>query len=321
MANIAPAPALVDHRQLADAVREQLWFGDEDPARSALEASRSMAAALARAMGLKPFPAVAQRAISLLSDPNTPLRTIREALEKDPALTAGLLRVANSAAYRTRQSISSVDEAVQRLGVRHVLEIVTSVASLGLFKDAKGVGLQVRDHCTRVGAMSRVLASEWHQRSAENPFPCGLLHDLGKLLLLQVSGLDYQKLDPRVLTQPDEAFIHERELLGFDHAVLAGHILDSWKIPNGVAEVVAWHHQPGRAFEHGAELGLGVALVRIANRLDYRMNVHPELDEAFVAELVQDGSVSYTGYQETILRAMWPKLREAAQQMTGAITQ
>ena len=145
--------------------------------------------------------------------------------------------------------------------------------------------------------------------------------DLGKLLLLQVSGLDYQKLDPRVLTQPDEAFIHERELLGFDHAVLAGHILDSWKIPNGVAEVVAWHHQPGRAFEHGAELGLGVALVRIANRLDYRMNVHPELDEAFVAELVQDGSVSYTGYQETILRAMWPKLREAAQQMTGAITQ
>lgn len=254
-----------------------------------------------------------------MNDPDTPLRKIREALEKDPAITAGLLRVANSAAYRARQTISSVEEAVQRLGARHVLEIVTSVAAMGMFKDAKGTGLFVRDHCARVGAMSRMLASEWHGGSAENPFLCGLLHDLGKLLLLQVSGIDYQKLDPRVLSQADEAFVHERALLGYDHAVLGGHVLDAWKLPSLVAEVVAWHHQPGRAFEQGGELGLGVALVRIANRIDYQMQANPELDEAFVAELAQDGSVSYTGYGEPILRAMWPKLRETGEQMLGAI--
>ena len=313
-------PALpLAHRQLAEAVREQLWFGDEDAARSALEASRSLAAALARAAGLKPFPAVAQRAIALLNNPDTPLRQIRESLETDPAITAGLLRVANSVAYRSRHTIGSVEEAVQRLGSRHVLEIVTSVAAMGLFNDAKGMGLQLRDHCTRVGAMTRVLAAEWHQRTAENPFLCGLMHDLGKLLLLQVSGIDYQKLDPRVLTQADEAFVHERALLGYDHAVLGGHVLDAWKLPSSVAEVVAWHHQPGRAFEQGGELGLGVALVRIANRIDHQMRRQPALDEAFVAELAQDGAVSYSGYQESVLRAMWPKLRNAAQQMRDAL--
>lgn len=313
-------PALpASHRQLADAVREQLWFGDDDPVRTALEASRSLAAALARATGLKPFPAVAQRAIGLLNDPDTPLRKVRETLETDPAITAGLLRVANSAAYRSRQTISSVEEAVQRLGSRHVLEIVTSVAAMGLFKDVRGVGLQVRDHCARVGAMTRVLASEWHQKSAESPFLCGLLHDLGKLLLLQVSGIDYQTLDPRALTQADEAFVHERALLGYDHAVLGGHVLDSWKLPSSVAEVVAWHHQPGRAYEHGGELGLGVALVRIANRIDYRMRQSPELDEAFVAELAQDGAAQYAGYGEPLLKAMWKKLREAAEQMLGVM--
>jgi HD-like signal output (HDOD) protein len=218
-AGAARPPALpASHRQLAESVREQLWFGDEDPERTALQASRSMAAALARATGLKPFPAVAQRAIDLLNDPDTPLRNIREALEKDPAITAVLLRVANSAAYRARQAINSVEEAVQRLGSRHVLEIVTSVAAMGLFQDAKGVGLHVRDHSARVGAMTRVLASEWHQEKAESPFLCGLLHDLGKLLLLQVSGIDYRQLDPRALTQADEAFVHERALLGYDHA-------------------------------------------------------------------------------------------------------
>ena len=320
-AQILRPPALpASHRQLADAVREQLWFGDEDPGRSELEASRSMAAALARATGLKPFPAAAQRAIALLGNPDTPLRAIREALEKDPGIVAGLLRLANSAAYRSRQSISSVDEAVQRLGARHVLEIVTSVVSMGMFKDAKGVGLQFRNHCARVGALTRVLANEWHQRSAENPFLCGLLHDVGKLLLVQVSGLDYGTLEPKVLGQADEAFVHERALLGYDHAVLGGHVLDAWKLPPGVAQVVAWHHQPGRAFEHGGELGIGVALVRIANRIDYQLQRGPELPEEFLANLVQDGSVSYTGYQETVLRAMWPKLREAAQQVLSAVS-
>jgi HD-like signal output (HDOD) protein len=306
--------------QLSEAVREQLWFGDEDPVRTALEASRSMAAALARATGLKPFPAVAQRAIALLNVPDTPLRKVREALEKDPAITAGLLRVANSAAYRSRQAISSVEEAVQRLGSRHVLEIVTSVAAMGLFKDAKGVGLQLRDHCSRVGAITRVLAAEWHQRSADNPFLCGLLHDLGKLLLLQVSGIDYQKLDPRALTRADEAFVHERALLGYDHAVLGGHVLDAWKLPQNVAEVVAWHHQPGRAYEHGGELGLGVALVRMANLIDYQMRVEPLVNDAFIASLAQDGAAQYAGYSEAVLSAMWPKLKDAADQMLSAIS-
>lgn len=313
-------PALpAAHLQLAESVREQLWFGDEDPVRTALEASKSMAAALARATGLKPFPAVAQRAIALLNDPDTPLRAVREALEKDPAITAGLLRVANSAAYRSRQTISSVEEAVQRLGSRHVLEIVTSVAAMGLFKDVKGVGLQLRDHCARVGAITRVLAAEWHQRTADNPFLCGLLHDLGKLLLLQVSGIDYKQLDPKALTEPDEAFVHERALLGYDHAVLGGHVLAAWKLPDIVAEVVAWHHQPGRAYEHGGELALGVALVRLGNAIDYQMQKSPELDERFVAQLAQDGAAQYTGYEQPVLRAMWPKLKEAAEQMLGAI--
>ena len=91
------------------------------------------------------------------------------------------------------------------------------------------------------------------------------------------------------------------------------------KLPSSVAEVVAWHHQAGRAFERGGELGIGVALVRIANRIDYQLGLKPELDEPFIAELSLDGSVQYTGYQPHILKAMWSKLREASQQMVSAI--
>jgi HD-like signal output (HDOD) protein len=314
-----PPPLPAAQRELADSVREQLWFGDDDPARSHAQASRSLAAALAKALGLKPFPAAAQRAIALLSDPESPLRKVREAIEQDPGIAAGVLRVANSAAFRSRYAINSIDEAVQRLGSRYVLEIVASVAAAGMFRDVQGAGRVVRDHCSRVGAMTRVLASEWHQRSADNPFLCGLLHDFGKLLIMQAGSIDYRKLDPLVFQRADEAFVHERAILGYDHAVLGGHILESWKLPANVAEVVALHHQPGRAYERGGELGLGVALVRLSNRIDYRLLRSPELDESFIAELAQDGGASYAGYTEDVLKAMWPKLVDAAQQMASLI--
>jgi hypothetical protein len=109
-----PPPLPSQEQELAEAVREELWFGDADPERSRLAASQSLATALAKALGLKPFPATAQAAMTVLQDPDAPLRRVREALEQDPAIVAGVLRVANSAAYRARSPISSVDEAVQR---------------------------------------------------------------------------------------------------------------------------------------------------------------------------------------------------------------
>ena len=64
-----PPPLPASQRQLAESIREDLWFGDDDPERTAAEASRSLAAAAARAAGLKPFPVVAQRVMTLLADP------------------------------------------------------------------------------------------------------------------------------------------------------------------------------------------------------------------------------------------------------------
>src|SRR5450432_3815427 len=95
-----PPPLPSGERKLAESIREELWFGDEDPARTAEQASRSLAAAAGWVAGLKPFPVVAARVMTLLADPDTPVAKVRRAIEQDPALTARLLRVANSALYR-----------------------------------------------------------------------------------------------------------------------------------------------------------------------------------------------------------------------------
>ena len=303
-----PPPLPAAQRQLAESIREDLWFGDDDPQRTAQEASKSLAAAAAVAAGLKPFPVVAQRVMTLLADPDTPVVKVRKAIEQDPALTARLLRVANSALYSPAVACRSVEDAVMRLGSRTVTEIVVSLATLGMFSDAKsGYGAAFRNHCVGVAAVGRVLGTEWRYKGVEHVFLSGLLHDIGKLLAMQVGEIRYEALDPVAVTTPDQVHMHERAFAGYDHAVLGAHVLERWKLPDEIAKVVALHHQPGRAFAIGGNVALGVALLRLADNIDFQIRKSRDLDEAYVETLVRDGAAEYTQFSQDVLRAMWPK--------------
>ena len=316
-----PPPLPAAQRKLAESIREDLWFGDDDPSRTAEEASRSLAAAAALAAGLKPFPVVAQRVMSLLANPDTPVLKVKKAIEQDPALTARLLRVANSALYSPAVACRSVEDAVMRLGSRTVSEIVASLATLGMFSDAKnGFGAAFRNHCVGVAAVARVLGTEWRYKGVEHVFLSGLMHDIGKLLAMQVKEIRYEALEPSALESPDQVHMHERAFAGYDHAVLGAHVLERWKLPDDISKVVALHHQPGRAFAAGGNVALGVALLRLADDIEFQIRKNRELDEAYVERLTRDGAAEYTQFSQDVLRAMWPKFiaaAEEAQRITG----
>jgi putative nucleotidyltransferase with HDIG domain len=303
-----PPPLPAAQRQLAASIREDLWFGDDDPQRTIEQASRSLAAAAALAAGLKPFPVVAQRVMTLLADPDTPVVKLRKAIEQDPALTARMLRFANSALYAPTAPCRSVEDAVMRLGARTITEIVVSLATLGMFADAKkGYGLSFRNHCLGVAAVARVLGNEWRHKGVDHLFLSGLLHDIGKLLAMQVAEIRYEAIEPSALTSPDQVHVHERAFAGYDHAVLGAHVLERWKLSDEISKVVALHHQPGRAFAIGGNLGLSVALLRLADDIEFQIRRNRQLDEAYVERLVHDGAAEYTQFSTDVLRAMWPK--------------
>jgi putative nucleotidyltransferase with HDIG domain len=316
-----PPPLPASQRQLAEAIREDLWFGDDDPKRTIEEASRSLAAAAALVAGLKPFPIVAQRVMTLLANPDTPVVKVKKAIEQDPALTARLLRVANSALYSPAVACRTVEDAVMRLGSRTVSEIVASLATLGMFADAKlGYGATFRTHCVSVAAVARVLGTEWRYKGVDHVFLSGLMHDIGKLLAMQVGEIRYEALDPSALESPDQVHMHERAFAGYDHAVLGAHVLERWKLPDEISKVVALHHQPGRAFAAGGGVALGVALVRLADDIEFQIRKSRDLDEAYVETLIRDGAAEYTQFSREVLRAMWPKFiiaTDEAQRITG----
>lgn len=303
--------AVLRATKLADAVVESYWFGDTDPERTALEASRSMAAAAAEAAGLKPFPAVASHVLRLANNPKATIDDLRHVVEGDPALAGQLLRVANSAAYRARHEIRDVGEAIMRLGAKQVGEIVVGVTTFGLFADVNGLGAAVRDHSAGVAALSRVLADEWYGGRINNVFLCGLMHDLGKLLAIQVGEVVYEHFDKSAVDTWDLAHIHERMLLGWDHAVLAAHVMEKWALPRDIVQVIAWHHQPAKAYGLGGDIAISVALLRIADRMEYQLRRSLEADEEFLRRMARDGALSYAGFSIDLVRALWPELAHA----------
>lgn len=301
-------PAQQLSHALADDVLEELWFGDDDPARSRQEASESLAASAAKAAGLKPFPAVATRILTLLEEPRLDMRKLRVEIESDPALAGRLLRVANSPVFRPVSPYASLDAVVTRLGTQNVAEIVGAIATISMFSDASGLGAQVRNHCAGVAAIARVLGAEWRRGGVSSLFLAALMHDIGKLFSIQTGEIAYETVDPELLDQPDRLHLIERQLVGYDHAVLGAHVLDRWDFPKDLCRIVGWHHNPGRAYEEGGDVGLVVALLRIADKIEYQMSSNRELSPAFMASLADQGEAAYADYSVDLLTGLWDKL-------------
>lgn len=312
-------PALDLSQNLAEDVLEELWFGDDDPDRSRQEASQSLAASAAKAAGLKPFPAVAAKVLGLLEEPKVDIRKLRAEIEVDPALAGRLIRVANSPVFRPMSPYSSLDAVVMRLGTQNVAEIVAAIATVSMFEDVSGLGMQIRNHCTGAAAIGRVLGAEWRRGGVSSLFLATLMHDLGKLLSIQTGEISYETMDPELFDQPNRVHIAERQLVGYDHAILGAHVLDRWDFPQALCRIVGWHHNPGRAYEHGGDIGLVVALLRLADKIEYQMTRNLEVDPLFIEELAEQGEAAYADYSRELLMGLWPKLVAARAEIADSL--
>ncbi len=299
--------------KLADTILEDLWFGEDDPACSAEQASASLAAAIAEIQGLKPFPVVAQKVLQLTRNANCRIQEVAHAVNSDPSLASRTLRLANSAAFSRGKSLDSVDEAIVRLGLSKITSMMTAISVMGLFDDTGNQGAYVRDHCVGVGTIAQALAKGKNWRGHGQLFLSGLFHDLGRLLLMQSGDLKHEP--PPEVSGCSTIHRFERQHLGYDHAVLGGHVLRIWDLPETLARVVAWHHEPARAYEEGGDVGLMVAFVRVADRLDEQLASGGEWDDDFRATLLKDSGATYAGVsQDDLVRheqAMLDARREA----------
>ncbi len=231
---------------------------------------------------LPPMPQVAQKALSLIRDPQSNMSELARVLALDEAMTSLVLRWVNSAYYGLKYPVPTVQQAVALLGQKtvHGLILAASMASL-LDQPAPGYGLdrgELWRHSIGTAAGARIIASQFSKQAGDEAYHAGLLCDIGKLAFeVLLRGIDINI--PEWQGRPFE----ELEVLhfGVDHATLGAEIARRWGLPANLVTAIAYHHNPAVVKENtqlvdavhlanAAMMMLGVGIGR--DGLQYRID-------------------------------------------------
>jgi HD-like signal output (HDOD) protein len=259
----------------ADAKRPKAAPGN-DPARETSLFTRIQDLLRAGEITLPPLPEIATRLTQLLrnekaADP----RTVSLLVRNDPAIAASILRLANSASFGGLRHIEELDQAIARLGLRQVSAIVTAISHKGHFShddpERRVLLHRLWDHSIVCAMASKHLATLAGDDRGES-FLAGLLHDVGKLMVLK--ALDQlEEKDGHDAFTPDVV----DELMTLLHAQLGHDVLVSWKIPESICRI-ALHHHDERVEPHDALLIRVQAANSIARKLGASESPDPDLD-------------------------------------------
>jgi putative nucleotidyltransferase with HDIG domain len=208
-----------------------------------------------RKLELPPMPATAAEVMSLSQQETTDAARLSAVIHRDPTIASNVLRVANSAAYAGQVQCASLQQAVSRLGMQLITEIATAVAVRGrMFGNPACVELlkALWQHSVLTAFFTKEIARQ-RRRNVEIAFLCGLLHDVGKAVLL--NGVD------RVLGKGELAVPVPVLLSAIDeqHLPAGGLLAHEWKLPDQVMEAMQWHHAPEQAPRFG-DMAMTVAL-------------------------------------------------------------
>jgi putative nucleotidyltransferase with HDIG domain len=198
--------------------------------------------------------------LSLALDDDVAAKRLIRMVAREQVLAARVLRLANMAATAPLTEVTSVHQAVVRLGTRTVRRAVLSVCFASWAQPAVyGNGRQQIEHAVGTASLARLVA---HQAGIDpdEAFTHALLHDIGKLFLLKL----HSEFMRRGGVPADEEEI-ERVTVA-EHASVGGMALQVWGLPVGIREPVQWHHEPLDAPTHARAAGV----TYVANRLGHR---------------------------------------------------
>lgn len=183
---------------------------------------------------------------------------------QDPALTANILKIVNSAFYNFSKKIDTVSRAITVIGMDDLFSLVTAITAANVFSNIPSRISRPEifwRHSLSTGIISRRLARECRVLNAERLYVAGLLHDIGSLVLY--SRFPDQAMEALMAANGDEEVLYqvESDLFGYTHADVGAELLRLWQLPETLVEAVACHHEPSRA----AQGTIDAAIVHIAN--------------------------------------------------------
>lgn len=215
--------------------------------------------------GLASLPDIFHRIVEAIQSPRSSAAFVAEVISKDVGLSAKLLKIVNSPLYGMTQKVDTLSRAVALVGSNQLTNLALGVSVISLFRDVPPQLMDMRSfwkHSVCCGVWARLLAGQLRVQHEERYFVGGLLHDVGRLLLLKKAPELYCGILEAAAAE--ELPVHELEtqLLGYDHAQVGGRLLEQWRFPRELLLAAQGHHAP---LENELEDSLEAALVHLAD--------------------------------------------------------
>lgn len=207
-------------------------------------------------------PSVLKKIIEVTEDPDSEVGDIERVIEHDQAVASRVVAVSNAVFYGFPRKINSIHQAILVLGFDMVkgLAISTTIFE-GLNTRARSVLSSLWAHSFEVAMASVMIARKSGKINSEIAFLAGLLHDIGRPLLLQVLNKEYLE----VCAFDRNCLGRERQVFGADHAEVGAWFLEKSKLPEECERAIKYHHTPEECLEKMHTIPALVGIVYLAN--------------------------------------------------------
>ncbi len=192
------------------------------------------------------LPTICYAPNDIVDNPKLTEKDAARIISTDQVLTAKIVRAANAICCDNNGQIDSITQAIERLGITDVKNLIAAFSIIDMFSKNKSLEyfspIDFWSHSIGVGLMSRHIGKSMGIKNVENFFLAGILHDIGKLLFFEYARVEYSQA--LQLAQEKNMLIRnaEMEVLGIDHSFAGELLAEYWKLPRTFKHAIRYHH-------------------------------------------------------------------------------
>jgi HD-like signal output (HDOD) protein len=242
--------------------------------------TQSIEASLRLAEDLDVFPEAALRIRQIVDRDDTSLTDLEQAVSLDPTLCGQIVKLANSPFFGVSREVASLRQALLVLGFDTTRDLALALAVMALCRSPRKLCHDLWQHSVRTAVAAELVARRVGRDGSE-AFLCGMLHDLGKLIFLELNYEAYGRVLEKHFDHETVLVDAEKAIFSFDHAAFSGACLERWELPDRICEGVRHHHDVvkmaegalGTAYRPAAVIHIGDAIVHALARHDVPENI------------------------------------------------
>lgn len=261
---------------------------------------------------VKPFPYYVQEAISLIDSDDSDNHQIANILKQDPILAARILSLANSSFFGMSGKVEDIETSCVILGSNIIKNLLVSVGALGCFP-ATDQRTKIWGHSIEVASVSELLASKLNQ-SESKAYIVGLLHDVGKFLLIDAFPEHQPMIEASHPADNNNSLEQESKIMGANHAQAGAKIIGVWKLPKDIQNIVEMHHNPIEADDYAM-----CSLLNLADELCHKLEMNVSDEE--ILSGFKNENIELLDIDSQALSNMLPDIKKKIGSLEGMLEQ